>query len=316
MAINRDPIVDEWMESRWIFDESIKNICYTDADGNEFLFLSKGEETVLTCAIVKSSTVRLLSYVTDQAGTKHPLTCIGRGAFCNAQALKHLIIPEGVLHIENSVFAHSGSLLSVVIPASVQSLGSAFWNCPTFEEKEGGRIYYAGSQEQWRALRYSYPMRGMMDYTPYDEVVQFISDGSNFEIPTLDYQTAYIDAYDKELSSVRVCELGGEIAVPEYYTDSDGAVQKITHVGRSSFAGNNKVEKVIIPAGIQRICQDAFYQCANLREVVILKGEDVLDIETGAFFACECLEKVYIGRPCQWGEYALDKTNAQKIETN
>lgn len=307
---------DELMGTFELIEKNSQRIQHTDADGNEFDLLSNGVQSAIARADIKTPVVCLPSCVSDESGTTHPLTCIGRHAFMRQQALKHLIIPDGVLYIEGGVFAHSGSILSVVIPASVQKIDDAFWNCPTFEENKGGKIYYTGSPEQWRALLVSYPLRGMMDYTPYNKVVQFIPNDTDFEIPDLDFQTCYDEDFEMEVSRLRVCELGGTVTIPEAYTDSDGTVRKIIHVGRSSFAGNRKIEKVIIPSGVQRICQDAFYGCENLREVVILKSDDALDIEIGAFFKCKNLEKVYIGRPCRWGEYALEGTNAQKIETD
>ncbi|MGM9638686.1 MAG: leucine-rich repeat protein [Butyricicoccaceae bacterium] len=314
MAIPYEKIIDTLNMIESLSEKKNKIIKHIDIDGNEFRFLSNGEEVVLKHADVKTAAVSLPAYITDEEGKTYKFTVIDSYAFSMQQELKYLVIPEGVVELRDGLFSNCGSLLAIVIPSTVNILGKMLWMCPTFEENAGGLIYYTGTKEQWKKLIDSDKNRGMMDYTPYNEVVRFISDPVVNALPEMDIQTVFDDDFEMEISRVRVCELGGEIIIPESYTDADGVVKKIIHIGRSSFAGNNKIQRVIIPPSIQRICQDAFYQCTNLREVVILKCDDELDIEMGAFFNCEHLEKVYIGRPCWWGEHALEKTNAQKID--
>ena len=171
--------IDKLLLRRNLFaDKEINGIEYTDPDGNHFMFIYKGDQTILTWALIETETAKLPFRITDEEGNIHQLTGIGDFSIDGGQNLKHLIIPDGVLCIEKGAFASCRSLLSVVFPASLQRLESVFWNCPTFEDNAGGVIYYTGTQQEWRTLIDSYPGRGMMDCTPYDEVVRFASDGA------------------------------------------------------------------------------------------------------------------------------------------
>ena len=96
--------------------------------------------------------------------------------------------------------------------------------------------------------------------------------------------------------------------------DENGNKKTITHIGRSSFAGNDKIKKITIPATIKKINNDAFYQCNNLEEVWILKAETVLDVGMGAFYGCKNLKTIYVGRECEWAEHAIDKTITNLVE--
>lgn len=294
-------------------DPDARRILYTDEGGNHFRFLSKDGQTILARAGIRTPVVHIPAVVKDEAGTEYPLTAIGSTAFYEEQELKHLVIPEGVMMLEGNLFTNCGSLLSVRFPASLRKMGPVFRKCPTVECNEGGLIYYPGTPQQWDALLESDPVRWAADNTPYHEVVRFIDPAAPFQVPDMDFQTLYDEESDEDISLVRVCEMGGEVTIPVSYTDENGVQRGITQIGRSSFAGNQNVRKVIIPSTIQRIGNDAFYNCKNLQEVVIEKAGGELDIGMGAFFSCEHLEVIRVGRECRWDKFTLEKTPARLI---
>lgn len=286
---------------------------YSDSDGNMFFFVVENKHAILRGTSIKTSTVYVPSSFQTEDGNQYNVTVIGRSAFCMQQSIKHVVFQEGITELQDSLFADCGSVLSVYIPSSVRIMGEVFYRCPTFEENAGGIIYYSGTQEQWRALIDSDKKRWMMDYTPYDSVVRFIND-EFFTVPQIDYQIIYDEESETEITCLRVCEEGGEFTIPSYFQDENGNKKTITHVGRSSFAGNNKIKKITIPASIDKINNDAFYQCDNLEEVWILKAETVLDIGMGAFYGCKNLKTIYVGRECEWAKHALDKAITQLVE--
>ena len=289
------------------------NFKHIDSEGNVFTFFVEKNQVVLEKATIKTSKVIVPSSFEDENGNKYYVSIVGRMAFCKEQKLKHIIFSDGIRELRTGLFADCGSVLSVCIPPSVKKLEAVFWRCQTFEENEGGIIYYSGSKEEWRKLIASDEFRRMMDSTQYNEVVRFAKN-TDFLFADTDFRTAYNQDDESEISYLRVCEKGNEVIIPDFYIDDRGMQKTITHIGRSSFAGNKNVTKVIIPSTVQSICDDAFYECENLEEVVIMKSNKELSVGTGAFYNCKNLKKIYTGRECRWGTYALENTNAEIIK--
>lgn len=79
------------------------------------------------------------------------VTSIGDSAFNGCNGLTSLTIPDGVTSIGNFTFSGCSQLTSVTIPASITGIGSsAFNNCASLTD-----VYYAGTKEQWTALKVS-----------------------------------------------------------------------------------------------------------------------------------------------------------------
>lgn len=112
---------------------------------------------------------------------------------------------------------------------------------------------------------------------------------------------------------IRYCSYSGRVITPTSYIDSVGEKHVITGIGMLSFAYNDGIKSVIIPPEIDIICMDAFRGCKNLKEVFICEGHKEIIIEPGAFFECNGLERVHIGRIAQIKQYAFAKNNGLKI---
>ena len=73
-------------------------------------------------------------------------------AFYGCSSLPSLTIPNGVTNIEERAFARCSALVSIIIPDSVTRIGPyAFDSCSNLKH-----IYYAGSQDEWAKVSYSY----------------------------------------------------------------------------------------------------------------------------------------------------------------
>lgn len=97
-----------------------------------------------------------------------------------------------------------------------------------------------------------------------------------FEISDLEDGTAAIQSYK------------GEESVIEIPAEMDG--KKITAIGKGAFEGNEYVEKVIVPEGVELIEKNAFKGCISLEEVVL--PESCTDIGASAFEDCKILKKL------------------------
>lgn len=77
-------------------------------------------------------------------GKDYPVRKVGTGAFSSAQYLSHLIIPEGIVEIENGAFSYS-AVKSINIPSTTISIGiDAFQNCKYLEKiiiSEDNNVY-------------------------------------------------------------------------------------------------------------------------------------------------------------------------------
>ena len=226
---------------------------------------------------------------------------------------KSIEIPKSVeswpkMHLSSSC------LLNIMISPTMKYLGPIFYKCIQFENNLGGRIYYTGSREEWNKLMESDSDRRMLglDYTPYDAVVEFV-DGRTFQLPDINYHVITDDYGDFVREQIRYCSYSGRVITPTSYIDSVGEKHVITGIGMLSFAYNDGIKSVIIPPEIDIICMDAFRGCKNLKEVFICEGHKEIIIEPGAFFECNGLERVHIGRIAQIKQYAFAKNNGLKI---
>ena len=88
----------------------------------------------------------------------------------------------------------------------------------------------------------------------------------------------------------------------------------MTQIGRCAFAQNDNVTKIIIPAYITKICDDAFWMCSNLKEVIIEKADTPLIVNNGAFFNCPNLERIIVGREMSWNTYSINRKVTKIVE--
>lgn len=164
-----------------------------------------------------------------------------------------------------------------------------------------------------------------MDHAPYEKIVRYIGSVDDYDIPRIDYVLAYAGAgeagagevgagedgereFDADSYAVlRVCNLAGEVRIPETATVFGGIELPVRKIGRSSFSQNHGLTKLVVPPSVQRIERDAFYSCGSLQEVEILEGDSDIKIGMGAFFGCENLRNVHLRRRANIGQYAFDK---------
>ena len=71
--------------------------------------------------------------------------------------MKRISLSEGIKSIPNSVFGGCSSLITIVIPASLKSIGPNAFNGALSLEK----VYYRGSEEEWNSIDISYANFGL-----------------------------------------------------------------------------------------------------------------------------------------------------------
>lgn len=285
----------------------------------EFKFHVENGAAKLMRAQVEECFVTVPSFIVDDQGREIPVKEIGSSAFSNAQKLKYLVVSEGIEKIDSTAFAYSGSLVDLVLPSSLKKLGSIFWNTPQYESDEGGVVYYAGTPDDFEALLQESAEEMIMDCTPYQKLTRYIGSVDEYSIPEIDFRVVR-GANEGEggeggsYAVVRTCRLSGEVTIPETAV-IDGVELPVKVIGRSSISENPDLTKLIVPASVDVIGQDACYGCRSLREVEVLAGDTDVIIGKGAFFLCENLGDFHLRRKAFIRDFAFGKVaNLNLIE--
>ena len=217
-------------------------------------------------------------FVIPESLGSHPVREIGDSAFEDCHWMESLILPEGVETIGKRAFYGCENLKTVRLPSTITWIGSkAFIKTATEEIRlpEGGiqaaEDWYVGPEKQdetgkWRYCLLADQTAAIVDFT-YSESLDFP--------PAVDgYPVTVIQA-----GSGNGADRVREATIPDTVRVIDEAV----------FSGMNGLEKIILPAGLERIGAGAFSN-TGLKEIIIPEGVTV--IEEGTFDGCSFLKTV------------------------
>lgn len=156
--------------------------------------------------------------------------------FMSDSGITAVVIPDGVVAIEDGVFGGCGSLLSVTIPASVTSIGSnAFVGCGKLT------VTYAGTEEQWNALG--------VDTKDIYVIYGNGATSGGIQPSELTIENRVVVRCDPKAT--------GYIRIPS----------GVTGIAANAFEGCSSLEIVIIPDGVVSIGGSAFKGCTNLLSI-------------------------------------------------
>lgn len=112
----------------------------TVAEGNPVYFAAGN-------CLVERESGRLVLGCAESAIPSDGVTVIGSAAF-KATGIQNIIIPEGVVHIEDDAFAACLMLTWTVLPSTLTAVDRwAFDNCATLTA-----VYFGGTPEQWESI--------------------------------------------------------------------------------------------------------------------------------------------------------------------
>ena len=190
-------------------------------------------------------------------------------SFAGCSHLKSVVIPEGVLIIDDFAFADCTNLSRAVLPSSLGSIGAgAFCGCARLKSVTipKGRLSRIG-------------------------------DGAFCGTPLLENSTR---------DGVAICDgwvIGRNARCPAKLNLPRG----IRGIANGAFADCVELESVTIPEGVKEIPTNAFEGCKNLKSVVISDG--VVSIGFGAFQDCWQLADVSIpASVVEIVDHAFDRT--------
>ncbi len=324
-----------------------------------------GKEAFAFCGNLKQL---MLSYRVKQ---------LGKEAFCGCKALKIIVIPNGVTALAEGLLRGCDNLESVTIPESVKELGEwVFGYCnnltelsiPEGVEKIGENAFYGCTglekiycQAAKRGLHWHYGMMGENDYECKAEILFGVNGAEEAERIAAEKLRKEREAEEERLRKEREAEEerlrkqreaeeerlrkqreaeeerlrkereAEQERINKLFTIKNGVVTKFTgdevyavipdgveKIGESAFYSCVKLTSVEIPASVRAIDKLAFADCTNLTSITIPLS--VADMGKDVFLACFNLTTIYceakkplFGYPKGWDKEWLGKCKARII---
>ncbi len=211
---------------------------------------------------------------------------LGAYSFSNCYGVENIILGDELITISKKAFYDCRKLQGINLPNSVMSLGEyAFYNCMSLVEVNIGSgvskindYTFSGCQSLPQIIipntvtsigNYVFSDCISLANVTISDRESSLSLGSNGANPFFS---------DCKLKSVYI---GGDIT---YNTSVD--------YGYSPFYNNSSLESVVIADNETEITENEFYNCANLKNILI--GNDVVNINYRAFYNCSSLELITI----------------------
>ncbi len=203
------------------------------------------------------------------------ITEIGVGAFILCNSLKAVTIPQNVSKIEETTFLNCQSLAEITIPLSVTEINdSAFAECWRLKD-----VYYAGTLEQWKAIRISEEQNDDL----LDAVVHF-SDGTIFEGSKRKYQYKELDDGTLEITGYEGLEQS--LVIPSTING-----KSVTSIGYDAFSDHTALKEITIPSSVNKLGNlengdlGCFGRCRTLEAIHVEQDNEHFSSENGILFS-------------------------------
>ena len=227
--------------------------------------------------------------------------------YLNGKPVTSVTISEGLLGLRRSMFRKMTSLESVIIPASVTSIGiQAFQGCsslttvtiPSSVTRIGASAFEGCSSLASVMIPESITDIGSSAFAFCDSLQEIrVAEGNKA------YTSVDGVLYDASLRILLQCPGGktGEVSIPE----------GVNGIEFSALQGCSCLKGVTIPASVTSIGKSAFASCSSLASMIIPAG--VITIESGAFALCSSLRSVFFlgnAPTIRSGVFSNDRTTA------
>lgn len=193
--------------------------------------------------------------------------------------VKEVVLPEGLISIQEGAFANNGSLQKINLPESLNYIGDIALSCTRI-----GDTYIPKNVTHIGSAVFAYCHNiGRIEVDPANS--KYMAEDN------------FLYTKDKKVL-IQYVGMDTNIVIPD-------GVEKI---GRCAFAAKNIMGELKFPKGLKEIEGDAFNSCHNLEEITI--PSSVETIRGAAFAWCRNLRKVTVlSRKCFYGD-AWDSNSA------
>ncbi len=229
-------------------------------------------------SITIPDTVKVLTDGTEYNGNAYstlmPANQKTHAIFANCEALAEVILPEGLLAIGGSTFQYCTSLKNIYIPRSVKAIASD--------------AFYESGLEEVEILNPDILLYKSFEYA------------TSLKKVTLPEGLKALGAY-----TFFGCNALTEVNIPSTVTTFASLYEngEVMNNSGNTFGGNNKstnasgqrapsITRIVIPAGVKEIPDNAFKGCAHVTELIIPEGVET--IGQHAFYQMSAVESVVI----------------------
>ena len=235
-----------------------------------------------------------------------PVIGIGDFAFSWSE-LTSVVIPEGVIYIDEYAFSGCESLVSVSLPSTMETIGSAaFNNCTALND-----VLYNGTEDQAALIEIGdnndWLLNATWQYVTGEEEPDEPDEPELPNIPEAAEGDFIYSVVNGEAVIIDYAGEGGDVAIP----DTLGGYPVIT-IGEDAFNIEDAITSVVIPDSVVTIEANAFSVLDKMTSVVI--GNGVKTIGANAFGWTESLTSVTFGNNVvSIGERAFERSGITSI---
>lgn len=217
----------------------------------------------------------------------NPMSC-AQHFYVNNELVDEILVPDSITEIKRYVFSNFADVKNVKFGKNLRSIGEeAFRGCvgltsldiPDSVESIDTRAFLDCKNVESLFIGCSLARIGDGVFNGCSNICSIVVDKNNSLFDSRDNCNAIIDTKTDEL--ILGC----------YTTTIPSSVK---HIGKYSFAYQDKVTSIKLPEGLLTIKSYAYDNCPGITELVI--PDNVTNIGTHAFFGCTNLEYISIGK--------------------
>ena len=278
-------------------------------------FKSLSERVFFGCKSLKSVTLKdgfqsvgreAFGNCSQLTSLKLPLSCssIEYGAFSGCSAMTSITLGS-ITEIPGQAFFNCSSLESIVIPATVNTIGSAtesksdqpFYGCTSLKSVK----FEDGSQPLKMGIYFDYDGEGMFHDSPLEEVylgrnIEYIN-SSNYSFERNPRSYGYSAFYNQpKLTKVTI---GPQVTdIPQYLFYKNPALTlmrlpNVKTIGKSAFELCSKLTTLDIGEALEIVGDRAFYGCTNVTKLTF--PDAINKIGSEAFYDCTSVTEITVG---------------------
>lgn len=224
------------------------------------------------------------------------LECVD-SLYISGELVENLIIPDSVKSIPNYAFRGYGKLKTIVIPATVTTIGDEAFNCENLvyaeflgdapsigadafyidrNNENGFVIYYHENTHGWSSpiwdVYYAACVEDFSDYSVLDEDNRN-SQGVLFTLNESAKTAVVGDGSNNSNNSGYYGAQRGAVIIPDTVV-KDGSIYRVIGIGPYAFSENRHVTSVTIGSGVTSILPTAFVGCPELKSITVSEGNE------------------------------------------
>lgn len=202
----------------------------------------------------------------ERVGLPGSLKYIGEGAFESCYMLSKVNLPSGLFRIDQDAFYGCPSLTSVLLPEGLLEIGD---------------YAFSGTGLETIEIPASVTVLGEVPFGVCTSLTSI-----NVAPGNAVYQSINGVVFDITGTVLLMYPSGRP---DDIYTISES----VTEIGDFAFYTNRNLSVIVIPAGVEKIGDNAFFDCVSLRDVTFAPGSQLTTIGVGAF-AATAIEEIVI----------------------